>query len=577
MARFFQSREPILIWLAFLGMMVLPVLLLDGLGQEEKKHNGTFRLRDLETNDPLYSAKTQMVSILQAKADAHLEWLEGKNPTGRFCLDVQDFIEDSSWSEIVERHHQSSGNWHFLDNRPRLILSDLVFYDCNLTSGKLSGVNFYYSGLLDVSLDRAELTEVDFNGSVIKESQFYAARLTNVAFSDCLFNDCRFTSTKLTNVSFYSSEMVRSIFYYAELAEVGFGGAGVADFTFENSSITNGKFSSGSLSDANFRYSHLTDVRFENLRVADVNFSTANLTNIRFYRAQMRNVNLMFTQPKGLFIRDSTNHGVSFPPVRIDAGSFEDVFFGASNVFQLFIEDRPILSSFSTAKGLENLTYGRTESGLITLRSGLKELGMRKQERQVNYAINHQRRLNLKETGSFWEQSWYFVVEKLTGYGMHPEKPLFWMFWMTGGMSLLYFFPIMFGRKFLERPIPPGIWLHRSEDASEYASDFDEHKPTSIAERYYRASNAASVMDRRHEFVRFLPIAFIHALYFSAMVTFRIGWKDLSIGNWITRIDPRGVVLKSTGWVRTVSGLQSIVGVVLFAFFLWGYFTVPLE
>ncbi len=72
-------------------------------------------------------------------------------------------------------------------------------------------------------------------------------------------------------------------------------------------------------------------------------------------------------------------------------------------------------------------------------------------------------------------------------------------------------------------------------------------------------------------------IAWGHALYYSAIVTFRIGWKDLSIGNWTTRVDPRGVTLRSTGWVRAFSGVQSLVGVFLFAMWVWAYFSLPLE
>jgi hypothetical protein len=67
----------------------------------------------------------------------------------------------------------------------------------------------------------------------------------------------------------------------------------------------------------------------------------------------------------------------------------------------------------------------------------------------------------------------------------------------------------------------------------------------------------------------------IYALYFSLLSAFHIGWRDINVGNWIARIQPREYTLRSTGWVRTVSGIQSLISIYLLAFWVLTQFGRP--
>ena len=67
------------------------------------------------------------------------------------------------------------------------------------------------------------------------------------------------------------------------------------------------------------------------------------------------------------------------------------------------------------------------------------------------------------------------------------------------------------------------------------------------------------------------------ALYFSLLSATIIGWREFNIGNWITRIQRREYTLRATGWVRTVSGLQSLISVYLLAIWVLTYFGRPFE
>ena len=65
--------------------------------------------------------------------------------------------------------------------------------------------------------------------------------------------------------------------------------------------------------------------------------------------------------------------------------------------------------------------------------------------------------------------------------------------------------------------------------------------------------------------------------YFSLLSAFSIGWRDINVGNWIARMQRREYVLRPTGWVRTVSGLQSLLSVYLLALWVLTYFGRPFE
>jgi hypothetical protein len=47
-------------------------------------------------------------------------------------------------------------------------------------------------------------------------------------------------------------------------------------------------------------------------------------------------------------------------------------------------------------------------------------------------------------------------------------------------------------------------------------------------------------------------------LYCSALSSFQMGWQELNVGTWMMRLQPREYTIRATGWVRTVSGIQSL-------------------
>jgi hypothetical protein len=66
-----------------------------------------------------------------------------------------------------------------------------------------------------------------------------------------------------------------------------------------------------------------------------------------------------------------------------------------------------------------------------------------------------------------------------------------------------------------------------------------------------------------------------YALYFSVLSSIHIGWRELDAGSWICRIQPGEYVLRASGWVRTVAGIQSLISIYLIAIWALTYFGRP--
>lgn len=132
---------------------------------------------------------------------------------------------------------------------------------------------------------------------------------------------------------------------------------------------------------------------------------------------------------------------------------------------------------------------------------------------------------------------------------MSPGRPLIIMFGLIFGFTFVYWIGI-------DEPGRAGVWRAWSEERVH--KDLGDEEPE-----------------------RVIPTSMLgwwgYAFYFSILSAFHIGWRDLNVGNWIARMQPREYTLRATGWVRTVSGVQSLISVYLVALSVLTYFGRPFE
>ena len=117
-----------------------------------------------------------------------------------------------------------------------------------------------------------------------------------------------------------------------------------------------------------------------------------------------------------------------------------------------------------------------------------------------------------------------------------------------------------------------GIWIVWHPDRVIKDTQSEPIRLTSL----YPHPDSALTSKLWAKYLRF-PRALAIAIYFSMLTTFHFGWRDLNVGNWIIRIQPKEYALRPTGWVRSVSGIHSLFSLYMIALWVLTYFGRPFE
>jgi Pentapeptide repeats (8 copies) len=240
---------------------------------------------------------------------------------------------------------------------------------------------------------------------------------------------------------------------------------------------------------------------------------------------------------------------------------------------------------------LAEMVFKESPAALITLREAFKRTGMRTQERELTHAIERSRRLQA------WNPSWidrrlqewhppedpeeddedtrpwlerlagkseslfrYVLFELPSGYGMAPGRAL------RGLLGLIPIFALPYWIAVRKANSRSGIWM--IVPADRIASGRGQEKV--VLMRPHTAKTWRERLSAEYRMFR-------TSLYFSLLCAFHLGWRELNVGAWIARVQPREYTLRATGWVRTVSGIQSLISVYLLALWVLTYFGRPFE
>jgi len=239
----------------------------------------------------------------------------------------------------------------------------------------------------------------------------------------------------------------------------------------------------------------------------------------------------------------------------------------------------PAQGYLSGLRGLPSVKFCRGEgSGLVQLRTALKAAGLRNLEREATYVLESTRtRYALDEWNATQDQTIpcppperdrtaaiegalrLVFFEWTTGYGLYYGRPILILLALIGVFAVVYLPAIAMTPR---RPDHGGgiyrIWpegrIKPSGEGFEVADD-------ATVDRL----NARGIA------------ALGQAFYFSVVSAFHIGWRDLNVGSWIARMQPREYALRAKGWVRVVSGVQSLISVYLIAMWALTYFGRPFQ
>lgn len=328
------------------------------------------------------------------------------------------------------------------------------------------------------------------------------------------------------------------------LAELAFGETDLSDANLSGVDISGAHFAGG-LEGANLQGAKAMGAEFVFARMAGAKLGGTNLEGAYLLQTDLTGADLRNTNLAGAILDEIDLTGARYeprggPPARI------------ANLI-----------------GLETVIF-RDGSGVAQLRQLARETGQRDVERAATYAIEHHRTRELggDELGDWLGYLPYLpLIEGLfrriafewtTGYGLYPGRALQLILWI---MALLV--PLYAWVASRLRPVRSTAGIYRILPAERI--EVIDGQPSAI--------NPVTV-----ERLALPPgRAIAWGAYFSLLSAFNIGFRDLNVGGWINRTQPSKFQLDSLGWVRSVSGVQSLLSLYLLAMWLLTYFGRPFD
>ena len=475
--------------------------------------------------------------------------------------DRQDLIELSEieLSSILEKHKkwtlmneinkEKHQNWRAnlcnvrLDNRE---LDGAVLFKANLANAslkntKLNGANLHGANLNGAILINAELDGALLDGAMLNHADMKSAKL----------NDATLVSAKLLHVNLTKAELNRAKLMHAEfsikssddesyskiLRKKDFSGKIFDIQTFSNlesAKLVNANLTSAYLNNANLNRADLTGALLAGAELINASFVESKLADATLSNSKLHLAKLVESKMSNTKLRYAKTFGLVFEP---DPSSLPEV------------------KELVGAEGISQLTYQTSRQSLVTMREELRKSGIRGMEREITYAIkradaNYALESKKKENilKNVWVKFLYYckmvLFERTTGYGMYPQRSLYILALVILFCSMFYFAVLKWPGKYFGSKI---FKIVNIEDPSK---------------RFYYKKKSIVTKIRV-------------AIYYSFLSAFHFGWRDINAGTWLERMQPSDFRIQGVGFARTVSGLQSVIGLYLIAIWALTYFGRP--
>jgi uncharacterized protein YjbI with pentapeptide repeats len=387
--------------------------------------------------------------------------------------------------------------------------------------------------LSDAHLDHAHLSGAHLVGANLSGADLSSADLTGAHLDDANLSFANLYDAKLADANLFQAKLNGAALQWANLSGANLGVANLSGAYLNGANLSGAKLTGANLSGADLKRANLSGA----------NLTDANLDGADLLGANLSGATLWFTSVAGARLAYTTN--------------LTQAFYAPASA--------PPDSYVAGIQGLSTVTFPPgEETGLVQLRDLLQKAGLRDDEREATFAIEHGK---TKQSLDDWKQNKagaaegifrYVAFDLTTRYGMRPSRALLLIVALWLLLIPIYAWPIW---QIKRPPTRAAIYRTWPKDRLEVR----ENQPT--------VDNPARV-ERLHG--RGLA-AIGWSAYFSLLSAFQIGYREFSVGSWLSRAQPRNFTLEATGWVRTVSGIQSLLSVYLLAMWLLTYFGRPFQ
>jgi uncharacterized protein YjbI with pentapeptide repeats len=428
----------------------------------------------------------------------------------------------------------------------------------NLCQARLSGAN----------LQKADLSEADLQGTELVEANLQEANLIKANLQ----------RARLFGANLQEANLIKANLHQASLYGAGLSEADLREATLQEADLTVATLQGANLNKATLRGAMLY---------------TATLQEADLSEADLQGANLNKATLRGAILRETTLQGANLSGADLQGATLIDLELKDANLRYVnltgaVLEIKPgalptqDIPSIGGTGSLNTLSFFTSPHTLIELREGFKKAGLRQKEREVTYAIEHTKMRLAWGPLKQGERSWlerlaskgeslfnYVLFELPSGYGLVPSRALATLGCLILGFSLVYMVALVTARG------RAGIWVTWPTDRvyqEEGAKEATRVTNTFFFPRWQvrAAGHWWGVL------LRGVCVPLI-GLYFSILSAFSLGWRELNVGTWIARMQPREYTLRATGWVRTMSGIQSLLSVYLLALWVLTYFGRPFE
>ncbi len=339
---------------------------------------------------------------------------------------------------------------------------------------------------------------------------------------------------------------------------------------------------------ADFRHALLTRSDLSGAILERSDLTGAKLTYAKLGQAQLLEVRMRGADLVGADLREADLSSADLTGANLQGANLEGAILYRTVLTNAKLEDARLSGAHYEPRGLPASEWlaglggvsrvwfcEKEEGALVRLRSLFRDAGLRGLEREATFAIERHRTAyalaswdpNLENScGRLRRDRWAAVegafrlvfFEWTTGYGLAYGRPILILLGLVFVFALLY--------------LPALLTTSGQPDGSGIYRIWPQGR---IVQRGPKPVAAEDVIVERlsPRGVSALGLSF----YFSLISAFHLGWRDLNVGTWLARIQPREYALRGQGWVRVVSGVQSLISVYLLAMWVLTYFGRPFE
>ena len=380
---------------------------------------------------------------------------------------------------------------------------------------------------------KADLSGANLGGADLREANLSGARLGGADLSEA----------DLVGADLSDADLIAASLSGANLSVARLGGADLSEAALSTADLREANLSGAhlggaDLSDADLRGADLSETDLSGADLHKANLSVANL-----YKADLSDADLSEAKLQKAHAEFAAFAGTKF----VDAVVSDFFFAGARRLTEISM--------------ISPMT-------VVNLRKNAKEWGFRNEERALTAALYKYR---MKQGKAFYEKFFddYLLGGKLTKYGAEPWNSLWVIAILVVPFSIAYMISLGTHRKMT------GIWIVRHPDRvlKSLGKDRSIKLTTALTGGFLPYEKPKGYTGR---ITRWLGIL-LTGLHFSILSASSIGWRELNFGVLIIRLQRQEYTLRATGWVRTVSGIQSLVSLYLLALWALTYFGRPFE